>query len=170
MGGNRLVAVFASVTLGCSACSDGAQAAVHEDTMVLEVGGAHGSLRQALAARGIVIAPPQHLRDDDIPNGPSVEPRLDQPAHKPQPVENDSPAPQPQPEPPPQPGPQAQPPAATYRIVELGRHQNLIQLSKQYLGTGNRFREIMALNGWTDADTRRLPEGQKVKIPIDPPR
>ena len=57
MGGIRLAASLASAGLVLCACGGSAQAAVHEDTLVLEVGGASSSLREALAARGIVIAP-----------------------------------------------------------------------------------------------------------------
>lgn len=59
-------------------------------------------------------------------------------------------------------------PSTDYFVVTLGPRQNLIQLAKKHLGNGNRFREIMALNGWSEADTRRLQAGQKVKIPRTP--
>jgi nucleoid-associated protein YgaU len=44
----------------------------------------------------------------------------------------------------------------------------LIHLAKKYLGDGNRFREILTANGWTERDARRLPAGQAVKVPLDP--
>ncbi|MCA8965036.1 MAG: hypothetical protein KDC48_09110 [Planctomycetes bacterium] len=163
MGGIRLAASLASAGLVLCACGGSAQAAVHEDTLVLEVGGASSSLREALAARGIVIAPPQRVRTGDV----QPDPVPDQVGVAPGPRVEPQPQPQPQPKTDPVP---PSPPAPTYRVVELGRHRTLIHLAKEYLGDANRFREIMVLNGWNDADTRRLPENQKVRIPIDPPR
>ena len=51
MGGIRLAASLASAGLVLCACGGSAQAAVHEDTLVLEVGGASSSLREALDVR-----------------------------------------------------------------------------------------------------------------------
>ncbi|HEX5050715.1 MAG TPA: hypothetical protein VFZ65_02985 [Planctomycetota bacterium] len=69
---------------------------------------------------------------------------------------------------PPDPGPDlAAPPEPEpdYVVVKLARGQTLIHLAKRYLGDGNRFRELLTLNGWTEADARRLPENQPVRVP-----
>ncbi len=170
MGGIRLAVILASAGLWSGACGGSAQAAVHEDTLVLEVGGKSSSLREALAARGIVIAPPQRVRT--VGELPQPTPRHgDGPAAlPPAPIPGPKSAPAAEPAVDPVPAPMPTPPLLSYRVVKLGRHQTLIHLAKQYLGDGNRFREIMELNGWNEAKTRRLPEGQEVKIPIDPPR
>ena len=42
-----------------------------------------------------------------------------------------------------------------------------MHLAKQHLGSGLRYREILEANGWTEADAKRLREGQAVKIPVD---
>ncbi len=172
MGGKRIVAACGVLWAATAACGTETKAAARENELVLEVGGDSGSLRQALAARGIVIGPPQFVRSPDgVPDGvgtpepspsaPAPQPAVPEPA-VPQPT---VPAPQPAV---PQPA-EVPPPGPAYRVVELGRHQTLIQLAKQHLGDGNRFREILQLNGWTDSDARRLPTGQKVRIPTGPP-
>ena len=75
------------------------------------------------------------------------------------------------PRPPPEPEPRTAPvapapePAPSFVVVKLARGQTLIHLAKKHLGDGNRFRDILALNGWTEADARRLRENQDVKIP-----
>ncbi len=52
-------------------------------------------------------------------------------------------------------------------MVELSRGETLIHLAKKYLGDGNRFRDILTANGWTEQDARRLPAGQLVRVPVD---
>lgn len=166
MGGNRSAAAVLLCWLLLSGCGEDVGAAVKEDELVLEVGGSAGSLRDALAQRGVVIAPPIRVRSAEpeprpAPNGGGRP----EPSPTPTPRVTPSPAP-----PEPAPAPKIEPPAPTYRIVKLAKRQTLMHLSKQHLGDANRFREIMQLNGWDDAAARRLPEGQDVKIPIDPPR
>jgi nucleoid-associated protein YgaU len=106
-----------------------------------------------LLAAGIEVEPPRRLR----PLAP--EPAVQLPESKDVPE-----LPAPDPEPPPAPRDEPKP-SPDYLVVTLGPRQNLIQLAKKHLGDGNRFRDIMTLNGWSEADTRRLQPGQKVKIP-----
>jgi hypothetical protein len=162
----------------CSSCSKSAAAAVRGDgTLILQVGGGEDSIRAALAAAGVAMGPPQRLRDVDlgpaIPEAPPKNlPPERQPAPLPGPGEVDPQRGDPQPDlvdPPP--APPVEPP--TYQIVKLRRGQTLIHLAKEYLGNGNRFRDLLTLNGWTEAQARRLAEGQPVKVPIaraDKPR
>lgn len=127
-----------------SACARPTAAARSGDTLVLEIGGGQGSLRQALVAAGAVVAAPK-------PREPAAEQAQvpaadDERVTPPPPVE----------------------PTAKHIVVELGRGETLIHLAKRYLGDGNRFREILDANGWTERDARRLPAGQAVKVPVDP--
>lgn len=133
-----------------AACGRPVPAPPGGDTLVLELGGAQGSLRQALVAAGVAApaAPP---------GAPTVPPPADPAPRRdggPEAVPAVAPAP-----------PPAQP---DHIVVELGRGETLIHLAKKYLGDGNRFREILAANGWTERDARRLPAGQAVKVPLDP--
>jgi hypothetical protein len=56
---------------------------------------------------------------------------------------------------------------ADHIVVALERGETLMQLAKRHLGSSSRFGEILARNGWTEAEARRLPAGQLVKIPVD---
>jgi hypothetical protein len=46
----------------------------------------------------------------------------------------------------------------------LHKDETLTHLSRKYLGDGRRFVEIMDWNGWSEPDTRKLRDGQDVKI------
>jgi nucleoid-associated protein YgaU len=133
-------------------------AATGDGTLVLEVGGAQASLREALVAAGQQPASPQLLRamaaTPPPAEGGDASAPVDSAAAAPPPTDGDAAAAQ----------PTVQPTAAWF-VVKLEPRQTLIHLAKKYLGDGNRFREILTLNGWSDADTRRLQAGQRVKIP-----
>jgi nucleoid-associated protein YgaU len=80
--------------------------------------------------------------------------------------------PEPQPEVVAPPAPEDPPPSpsaagAATKVVTLKRGQTLIHLAKEHLGSGNRFRELLELNGWSDEDARRLAEGTKVRVPVE---
>lgn len=152
-----LVSVSIAAMLAASCGSSEAASKPSDGTLVLEVGGANSSLREALSAAGVAMGEARRLR--------SVEPEP-----VPDPVE---PSPQPVHEPEPRVEPERspvapEPPQPTrYRTVVLERGQTLIHLAKIHLGNGNRFREILTANGWSEAQARRLAEGTKVKVPID---
>jgi len=134
-----------------------------DGTLVLEVGGANSSLREALSAAGVAMGEARRLRSvepEPEPDTRPVEPEP-QPTQPPPRSDREQPAPVPTPEPPPPP---------RYRTVVLERGQTLIHLAKIHLGNGNRFREILTANGWSEAQARRLAEGTKVKVPIDDDR
>lgn len=139
-------------SLGCTS-SDGAPKP-SDGVLVLEVGGEQPSLREALVAHGVTVAPFILLRREGSAAVPAREET---------PSERGEPSPGPESRtrpvaPPPE-------PAESFVVVKLARGQTLIHLAKKHLGDGNRFRDILALNGWTEADARRLRENQDVKIP-----
>ena len=148
----RVLSGLSCVLLGLPGCtnSDGAPKP-SDGVMILEVGGEQSSLRAALAAHGVTVAPARLLRAEDHA---SVSAGGESPS------ERDEPRPESQGKPvaPPE-------PAESFVVVKLARGQTLIHLAKKHLGDGNRFRDILALNGWTEADARRLRENQDVKIP-----
>lgn len=132
------------VLVGLVACARPTPAPRSGDALVLELGGGQASLRQALVAAGVLAAPKP---------APEVEP---------------GPGPAVDPEPPPPIDAVPVPPRPDHILVELGRGETLIHLAKKYLGDGNRFRDILTANGWTEQDARRLPAGQLVRVPVDP--
>ncbi len=157
----RRFCILGGVFLGMvlTACADSnAAARATAGTLVLEVGGQQSSLRQALLAAGITPSVAQRLRDVD------VEPAPEQPAAVPPPREQASPASH---EPTPAPIPTPAPPVErdTPLVVILGEGQSLMHLARKHLGDGARVSEILQLNGWSEADARRLLAGQKVKLP-----
>lgn len=122
----------------------GAEAATRPkaDTLVLEVGNGHPSLSAALQeqARDRPLPTPEPGPTETPPEGPPVDP-------------------QPRPEPVPAP-----PPAAP-RTILLKEGQTLYQVAAENLGSGGRYTEILALNGWTEDQARRLKTGTVVLLP-----
>ena len=132
-----------------------------DGTMVLELGGNQASLRGALAKAGIQPAPAIVLLDEPAPTpAPQQDDELDR-----KPMTSPEDQPQPQPVPKPDDAPPAPSEAPAFTTVTLGQGQTLIHLARKHLGDGNRFREILELNGWSEAESRRLKPGTKVKIP-----
>jgi len=130
-----------------------AKAAAGDGELVLELGGEHRSLAASLQARGVTLLPPRALADApadlqaEVPAAPSPAP--DGRNAKQQGAD-------------PVPAPGA---GQDYFEVVLQPRQTLIDLAKKHLGSGARFNEILQINGWTEADARRLKAGRKVKIP-----
>lgn len=137
-------------------CSESAAATVPGDgTLILEVGGEQTSLREALVAAGVTMAPAQRVRDLEVRQESAPAPDAADPAQQPpeEPVA----------------GPEVVPPPAAepqFKTVLLKRGQTLIHLAKEHLGDGNRFRDLLECNGWTETDARRLAEGTKVRVPV----
>ena len=162
----RLSSWFGVVLVGVlsSSCAESAAAPrVSDGTLVLEVGGGQSSLRQALAGVGITIGPAHLLWDREAPAGPGDA--GNQPSSA-----GAGPEPEPEGVPPPAPSDQLPAPSgdgAATKLVTLKRGQTLIHLAKEHLGSGNRFRELLELNGWSDAEARRLAEGTKVRVPVE---
>ena len=151
----RVLSVLSCVLLGSPGCtsSDGVPKP-SDGVLVLEVGGEQPSLREALVAHAVTVAPARLLRSE-VPapvskGGASAE--RDGSPHETPPEPRSKPVVSPE-------------PAESFVVVKLARGQTLIHLAKKHLGDGNRFRDILALNGWTEADARRLRENQDVKIP-----
>ena len=149
------------VVIGLVGCADHRERATARDgSLVLELGGAQPALRAALQNAGVAVEAGHRLR----PEAP-VAPQVPVATVEPSP----DPAPGPAPEPPvPSPASDQPPtptPDADHFIVILGPRQTLTQLAKKHLGDGNRFRDILDCNGWTEAYSRRLQPGTRVKIP-----
>jgi len=145
--------------LGLAACTDGKAATRDtEGQLVLELGGPHGSLRQALQTAGVALGPAMRLQEpaDPVEAGGRAQK---------EPGSGDADATADPPQPPPKTEPTPEPDADPYVVVTLAERQTLIHLARKYLGDANRFREILTLNGWSEADSRRLLPGQRVKIP-----
>jgi nucleoid-associated protein YgaU len=147
--------------MGLAACTDGKAATRDtEGQLVLELGGPHGSLRQALQTAGVTLGPAMRLQEPADPaesgDGAQKEPGSGDAGAN---------ATADPPQPPPVPEPVPEPDAEPYVVVTLAERQTLIHLARKYLGDANRFREILTLNGWSEADSRRLLPGQRVKIP-----
>lgn len=140
-----------ALATGSAACGSPARAGEASDgTLTLELGGDAGSLREALLAVGIEPAPPQRLRSE--------------PPAEPAPVAESPPEPvAPADTPPPEPTPEPE-----FRTVTLREKQTLIHLAKEVLGNGNRYRDLLEWNHWTEADARRLPAGTQVRVRVEP--
>jgi hypothetical protein len=148
-----------------------AQAADASDVLVLEVGGQQPSLRASLVAMGRTVAPGQALRPRSVldmldPAGAGGQGRRDDGGGD----SRNPPAPVPTVLP--EDGPPVAPPdfvsvalpESEWVIVKLHKDETLTHLSRKYLGDGRRFVEIMDWNGWSEPDTRKLRDGQDVKI------
>lgn len=155
------VALGAAVMALTSCGEPAAAAAPPRDVLVLEVGGAQPSLREALIALGREVGAPQHVAPLPVEAAPpSHREPLDQPV-------DPGPRRDPKPEPGPTVDPQREPPpeqSSEWVIVRLGENEGLIHVARRHLGDGRRFGEIMEWNGWTERQTRRLPIGQEIRI------
>ena len=151
--------------VGLSSCG-GDPKPPSEDTLVLELGGGHGSLRGALLRAGVVIAPRPAAAATSMP---SMQQLLGGSGQRPTDPEASGamPLPEPESEPQPQSVPQSEPePTPSYREVELRQGETISHLSSIHLGTVRRYHEILELNQWTEEQSRRLAAGTTVKIPV----
>lgn len=62
-------------------------------------------------------------------------------------------------------GERPRPPVEQPRTVRLDGDTTLYSIAVRHLGSGARWREIARLNGWSEADVRRLAKGTVVKLP-----
>lgn len=142
-----------------ASCAKPAKAAVHEDVLVLEVGGQEASLREVLQALGRDVGPGHRLR----PVEEQPEPRPVDPSRQKLPVqEEERRDPQPEP-PPPQPEPEPEP-ESEWVTVELPKGETLIHVARRHLGNGTRWGEIVEWNGFTAAQLKRLRIGHPIKL------
>jgi hypothetical protein len=125
------------------ACGSSEPPPPRENVLQLVLGGENKSLGAALRALQPERAEPR-VEPEPVP-----EPA---PAREPPPRSREEPIPQPTPVVPP-------------REVRLGRGQTVAALAREHLGSGDRWREILDLNGWTEADAKRLSVGTVVRLP-----
>jgi nucleoid-associated protein YgaU len=160
----RTLAAVAVIGLVPACSPKPAKAASGDGELVLELGGEHRSLAASLQARGVTLLPPRALADApadpqaDVPPAPSPSP--DGPNGGPNAGPNAGNGRQQAADPVPAPSADQD-----YFEVVLQPRQTLIDLAKKHLGSGARFTEILKINGWTEANARRLKAGRKVKIP-----
>lgn len=123
------------------ACGGPPRSGARENVLVLELGGGNQLLREALLRFG----PPDEKTVQVFPTPPAADPpRAEEP-------------------------PPSQPPAARepeVLTVYLRANETLYGLARTHLGSGSRFRELLALNGWTEAEASQLPVGTAVKVPV----
>jgi hypothetical protein len=62
-------------------------------------------------------------------------------------------------------GARPRPPVEQPWTVRLDGDTTLYSIAVRHLGSGARWREIARLNGWSEADVRRLAKGTVVKLP-----
>lgn len=138
------------LTAACAESNAGSRAS--DGVLVLEVGGEQASLREALHAVGVEVAPRPRAEVTDVPPGPVEQVPPPGPGEQPQPQPQPTPAPAPQ---------------ETWFTVEMKSGDSLIQIAKKHLGNGNRFRDILKWNGWSEDDALTLRPGTKVKLRRD---
>jgi len=149
-----------AVVLAASCGGEPAEAHEGDGTLILELGGDHQPLRTALAASDPNAPSPEDPRAEEGGGGEARPPNPDQPNREgpnregPNSSPNSSRAERG--------GPES---AAPLRTVVLGRGETLYSLAVHHLDDGKRWREILALNGWTEAQVGGLAEGTVVRLP-----
>ena len=135
-----------------------------DGALVLELGGNQPSLRKALERAGLAVPPPVDLSPAVTTPAPAAG-DADAPKQAPSARRGSEEGPKSPPPPPTTPPPAPTPAEQAFTTVVLAEGQTLIHLARKHLGDGNRFRDILELNGWTEVESRRLKPGTKVKIP-----
>ena len=127
------------------ACGGDIPPGTSEDMLVLELGGQSEPLREALrrVARVEVTTREEEPREEVTRE---EEPREEEPREEP--VAG------------------VAPPSSEFFTVYLREGETLYRLAATHLGRGSRWRELLALNGWTEAQATRLKVGVPVKLPM----
>lgn len=150
-----VASLLVACTLGCR--DHAAAKSAPDGTLVIEVGGERSSLRSALAAAGVDVEDPGSgaamLQRDGLGAEGQVPPDDDGARDGAEQGRD--------------PGADVDRKEVAELVVALGKGETLMQLAKKHLGSSQRYREILARNGWNDDDARRLREGQLVTIPLD---
>lgn len=147
--------VLSALSVGCGEA--GPAATAHDDVLVLELGGGHARLTEALDD--------VRARLNAVADGDPGEVAMPVSASKTAETESVAvaiPSSLPEAEPA---SPVLPPPAAQPRRVRLEQGQTLYRLAVMHLGDGSRWRELLKPNGWTEGDLDRLPAGTWVQLP-----
>ena len=135
--------------------------------LVVELGGAHGSLAASLRSLGFELLPAERLGADEVVTAGVVLAQgvANDLSRSIEPQAEVSPAAEPEPEPvvPPEPPVRVEPQEV---VVQLESGQTLMALAEEHLGSRQRYKEILRCNGWTEEAARRLQIGQRVRIPV----
>ncbi|MEC7582805.1 MAG: hypothetical protein VYE77_00675 [Planctomycetota bacterium] len=135
--------------------------------LVVELGGAHGSLAASLRSLGFELLPVERLGASQPVTAGAVRAQgvagdLSPAAAPPGEVVLVE-APEPEPVQPPAPPVRVEPQEV---VVRLQSGQTLMALAEAHLGSRQRYKEILRCNGWSEEFARRLPIGQRVRIPV----
>ncbi len=96
------------------------------------------------------------LGGDNPHMAPALRKRAAEVLSEPSPVDDPQPVPDPDPV----------PPRQRYREIALPDGGSLYKLCSDHLGDGTRWPDIAKLNGWTEAEVKRLRPGTLVKLPL----
>ena len=127
------------------ACGGPPRSVPQEDVLILELGGINQPLREALlrfALPGdetleVLVPVPSPARSEQAIPQPTVSPAERTTAREPE-----------------------------FLTVYLRENETLYGLARTHLGSGSRFRELLDVNGWSEAQASRLPVGTPVKVPL----
>jgi 5'-nucleotidase len=128
--------------------------ALGEDVLVLELGGDHARLGDAVAATRRRAAPPQEAPPPAQQAAPQAVPAQPPEPAKAAAAEATRPVAEP-----------ARSEPAAVRTVTLAPGQTLYRIAATHLGDGQRWRELAAANGWSEDEIGRLPAGTTVRLP-----
>ncbi|MEM7203869.1 MAG: hypothetical protein AAF628_26635 [Planctomycetota bacterium] len=132
-----IVAVGAAVA-ACAPADD--NAAEGADTLVLELGGPHQPLGEALRTVGVQPAAAPAPAEESPAEADAAASRAAT-------------------------LPSVPGPPSVERWAELGEGQTLYHVARDELGDASRWHELLELNGWTEEQARRLQPGTRVRLP-----
>ena len=127
------------------ACGGAPRSVPQDDVLILELGGLNQPLREALLRFGlpgeeiveVLVPAPLPAESAQATPHPTVSPAQRTTARQPE-----------------------------FFTVYLHENETIYGLARTHLGNGARVHELLAVNGWTEAQASRLPVGTPVKVPL----